>query len=125
MQYMAAFLKGARYVVSSWGTTALLEACIFQRPSIQLRWMDKIQHANNKEVEMVQNFQRYLHMKAFDNEGARLYCDSPDTLVDTLIYLESEHANFQKRRENVVNKIVVTPLHEVVDRVVNTIQSYF
>ncbi len=123
MQYMAAFLTGARFVVSSWGTTALLEACIFQRPSIQLRWMDKIQHANSKEVEMVQNFQRYLHMKAFDSEGARLYCDSPDTLVDTLSLLENDHAAFQEKRENVVKKIVATPLHAVVDRVVDTIQA--
>lgn len=118
MQYMAAFLTGARFVVSSWGTTALLEACIFQRPSIQLRWMEKIQHANSKEVEMVQNFQRYLHMKAFDEEGARLYCDSPDTLVDTFLLIENECDGFEKKRKNVINKLVATPLHEVLDRVV-------
>lgn len=122
MQYMASFLTGAKFVVSSWGTTALLEACIFQRPSVQLRWMYKIPHANKNEIEIVQNFQRYLHMKAFDSEGARLYCDSPDTLIDIFLYLENEHLLFNQKRKKVVDKIVVTPLHEVISRVVGAIQ---
>jgi hypothetical protein len=123
MKYMAAFLSGARFVVSSWGTTALLEACIFQRPSIQLRWMDEVYHADPKEVEMVKKFQRYLHMKAFDNEGARLYCDSPDQLVGVMQRLENEQFEFKQKRKNVVNKIVFTPLNEVVNRVISIVQK--
>lgn len=123
IKYMAAFLTGARFVISSWGTTALLEACIFQRPSVQLRWMNSITHLDKTEVEMVSNFQRYLHMKAFDNEGARLYCDSPNTLIDKLNILENEKASFMQKRSNVVNKIVLSPFDKVVDRVVEKISS--
>jgi UDP-N-acetylglucosamine:LPS N-acetylglucosamine transferase len=123
MEYMAAFLGGAKYVISSWGTTALLEACIFQRPSIQLRWMDSVVHTNNAEVLMVKNFQRYIHMRAFDEEGARLYCDTPETLIETMEKLDSMEDHFNQRRFNAVKRIVKTPLGDVLNRVISVIKD--
>jgi hypothetical protein len=121
IQYMAAFLAGARFVVSSWGTTALLEACIFQRPSVQLRWMDAIPHANPEEVQKVRNFQRYLHMKPFDREGARLYCDAPEQLLSIFAELESNQKIFAERRRSTVEKLVATPLPQVIDRIISVL----
>lgn len=40
VRHVAALLAQARFVVSSWGTTVLLEACIFDSPALQLRWYD-------------------------------------------------------------------------------------
>lgn len=123
IEYMAAFLRGSRYVISSWGTTALLEACIFQRPSIQLRWMDAIEHSNINEVLMVKNFQKYTHMQPFDAEGARMFCDSPETLVETMDFLEEMDEQFRKRRQNAVERLVETPLGDVVERAVKSLET--
>jgi UDP-N-acetylglucosamine:LPS N-acetylglucosamine transferase len=123
MEYMAAFLSGAQFVISSWGTTALLEACIFQRPSIQLRWMDSVVHTNTSEVLMVKNFQRYIHMRAFDEEGARLYSDSPETLIATMEKLESMEDHFNQKRFNAVKRIVKTPLGDVLNRVIEVVEA--
>ncbi len=89
-RHMASLLKAAQFVVSSWGTTALLEACIFDTPSVQLRWMDAVTHLKPEEVQLVRHFQRYIHMRAFDATGARAYCDHPSKLNQVLAELESE-----------------------------------
>jgi len=121
IEYMAAFLRGSRYVISSWGTTALLEACIFQRPSIQLRWMDAIEHSNITEVLMVKNFQKYAHMRPFDEEGARVFCDCPSTLIEIMDRLEEMDDHFRIKRQKVVERLVETPLGDVVERAVKGI----
>jgi hypothetical protein len=121
IRHMASFLEAARFVVSSWGTTALLEACIFDTPSVQLRWMDAIPHANTVEVGKVRDFQRYIHMRAFDATGARPYCDDPATLNDTLCDLERRSAEYAVRRRAAVARLVQLPLGGVVDRAVESL----
>jgi hypothetical protein len=116
IRHMASFLSDARYVVSSWGTTALLEACIFDTPSLQLRWMDAIPHREPGEVELVRNFQRYIHMRAFDETGARPYCDHPERLNEILGMLESQEQEYSGRRAAAVERLICLPLGGVVDR---------
>jgi hypothetical protein len=120
---MASLLNEARFVVSSWGTTALLEACIFDTPSVQLRWMDAIAHGVPGEVQLVRDFQRYIHMRAFDATGARPYCDDPSTLTAVLTDLEARSADYARRREEAVSRLIRLPLEGVVDRVVESMAS--
>ncbi len=121
IRHMASLLRGAQFVVSSWGTTALLEACIFDTPSVQLRWMDAVPHELPAEVQLVRDFQRYIHMRAFDATGARPYCDHPAALNDVLEDLENRREEFSRRRAAAVEQLVRTPLAGVVDRVRDSI----
>lgn len=123
IRHMASLLNEARFVVSSWGTTALLEACIFDTPSVQLRWMDAIPHTVPGEVQLVRDFQRYIHMRAFDATGARPYCDRPGTLNATLAELEEHAAEYATRREQAVTRLTRIPLDRVVDRVCDSLAS--
>jgi hypothetical protein len=116
IRHMAALLDGARFVVSSWGTTALLEACIFDTPAVQLRWMDAVPHTVPSQVGMVRDFQRYIHMRAFDDTGARPYCDHPHELNATLAELEARHEEYAVRRARAVARLTCLPLGGVVDR---------
>jgi hypothetical protein len=110
IRHMAAFLAEARFAVSSWGTTALLEACVMDTPAVQLRWMDVVPHSVPAEVAKVRDFQRYLHMRAFDATGARPYCDAPETLAATLADLETRAEHFAARRRLAVEVITTVPL---------------
>jgi hypothetical protein len=114
---MASLLDGARFVVSSWGTTALLEACIFDTPAVQLRWMDAVSHTVPEQVRMVRDFQRYLHMRDFDETGARPYCDHPQELNATLAELEVHREAYAARRARAVARLTRPPLGGVVERV--------
>jgi hypothetical protein len=114
---MASLLSAARFVVSSWGTTALLEACIFDTPSVQLRWMDILPRSAPDEVRLVRDFQRYIHMRAFDATGARPYCDHPAALNSVLRDLEVRQAEFSRKRAAAVALLTCLPLDGVVDRV--------
>jgi hypothetical protein len=122
IRQMASLLSSARFVVSSWGTTALLEACIFDTPSVQLRWMDTVPHAVPKEVQLVRDFQRYIHMRAFDETAARPYCDHPDEFNATLAELEARHDEYSRRRALAVARLSCLPLGEVLDRVCEAIR---
>jgi hypothetical protein len=117
IRHMAAFLGSADAVVSSWGTTALLEACLLDRPAVQLRWMDAVPHADRREVQLVRDFQRYIHMRAFDATGARLYCDRPADLESVLARLVDEREAFAARRTEAVGRLTCLPLGGVVDRI--------
>jgi hypothetical protein len=117
IRHMAAFLAGANFVISSWGTTALLEATLLDRPTIQLRWMDSVIHENDAEVKLVRDFQRYLHMKDFDAPGARLYCDKPSDLVATMRRFLDCEAEFRDRRRRLAEQVVKYPLDGCIDRV--------
>jgi hypothetical protein len=123
IRHMASLLQDARFVISSWGTTALLEACIFDTPSVQLRWMDAVPHELPGEVQLVRHFQRYIHMRAFDATGARPYCDHPSALNDILEDLENRADEFSRRRAAAVEHLVRTPLADVVDRVRDSIAA--
>jgi hypothetical protein len=122
IRQMASLLSAARFVVSSWGTTALLEACIFDTPSVQLRWMDAVPHTVPKEVQLVRDFQRYIHMRAFDETGARPYCDHPDELNATLAELEARRDEYSRRRARAVARLTCLPLSGVLDRVSEAIR---
>jgi hypothetical protein len=113
---MASLLRGARFVASSWGTTALLEACIFDTASVQLRWMDALPRGRPEEVRLVRDFQRYIHMRAFDATGARPYCDHPADLNRILGELETDRLAYSRRRAAAVERLVCTPLGEAVAR---------
>lgn len=117
IRHMASFLRGARFAVSSWGTTALLEACIFDTPSVQLRWMDALPRRAPDEVQLVRNFQRYIHMRAFDATGARPYCDDPSMLNSVFEDLETRRAECSARRAAAVERLTCLPLDGVIDRV--------
>jgi len=122
IRQMASLLSSARFVVSSWGTTALLEACIFDTPSLQLRWMDAVHHSMPREVQLVRDFQRYIHMRAFDETGARPYCDHPDEFNATLAELEARHDEYSRRRALAVARLTCLPLGGVLDRVSEAIR---
>ena len=117
IRHMAGLLRAARFVVSSWGTTALLEACIFDTPSVQLRWMDAVPRAAPHEVQLVRDFQRYIHMRAFDATGARPYCDHPSQLNGVLGQLEAQAESYSRRRQEAVASFTCLPLGNVVERV--------
>lgn len=117
IRHMASFLSDARFVASSWGTTVLLEACIFDTPSVQLRWMDALPRNAPEEVRLVREFQRYIHMRAFDASGARPYCDHPSELNSILADLESRRDEYARRRAIAVARLTCLPLGGVVDRV--------
>jgi hypothetical protein len=123
IRHMAAFLSEAEFVVSSWGTTVLLEACIFDVPAIQLRWMSTIPHTQPQEVQMVRDFQRYIHMRSFDAEGARLYCDGPTELVPLMKTMKQNDCRFALRRKAAVQRLVCTPLGGAVDRICRCISQ--
>lgn len=116
IRHMASLLDDARFVVSSWGTTALLEACIFDTPSVQLRWMDAIPRGVPEEVQLVRDFQRYIHMRVFDAAGARPYCDRPDDLNAILARLESRVEEYSAKRAEAVALLAHLPLGSVVER---------
>jgi hypothetical protein len=117
IRHMASLLRDARFVVSSWGTTALLEACIFDTAAVQLRWMDALPRTAPREVQLVRDFQRYIHMRAFDAIGARLYCDHPSELNTVLCQLESRADHYSHRRRETVAALTCLPLGNVVERV--------
>jgi hypothetical protein len=117
IRHMATFLSEARFAVSSWGTTALLEACIFDTPTVQLRWMDALPRSRPEQVELVRRFQRYIHMRAFDETGARPYCDDPAELNAILAELEARREEYAARRAAAVARLTCLPLGGVVERV--------
>ena len=123
IRHMVSFLTDAEFVVSSWGTTALLEACVFDTPAIQLRWMDSVRHHYPEEVDKVRKFQRYIHMKAFDETCARLYCDSPQELNDIMKFMKQENEVFAAKRALAVNRLICLPLNKVLDRIITGMKS--
>jgi hypothetical protein len=123
IRHMAAFLSGAEYVLSSWGTTALLEATLLDRPTIQFRWMDSVAHSDPSDVAKVRDFQRYLHMRDFDEPGARLYSESPADLAPAMRRQRDNSPEFATRRRTLVARLVKLPLDGCVSRVVETCMS--
>jgi hypothetical protein len=123
IRHMASLLNEARFVVSSWGTTALLEACIFDTPSVQLRWMDALPRSAPEETAMVRDFQRYIHMRAFDATGARPYSDHPSDLNRVLEALEQHSDEYARRRAEAVARLTRLPLGGVVERVAQALAS--
>jgi hypothetical protein len=79
--------------------------------------MDALPRNAPEEVRLVREFQRYIHMRAFDASGARPYCDHPSELNSILADLESRRDEYARRRAIAVSRLTCLPLGGVVDRV--------
>lgn len=123
VRHVAALLKEARFVCSSWGTTVLLEACIFNTPTIQLRWFDSLPHSRPDEVAMVRDFQRYYHMRAFDETGSRAFSDQPGDLVQRLEDLLANDPLHAQRRAAALKLLTAEPLGDAVGRVASSVKK--
>lgn len=121
MRTMASLLKNAEIAFSSWGTTALLEAAIFDRPIIQLRWMNAFSRRRPDQKKKMEDFQKYLHLIPFDKTGCRLFSDSPESLKDDIEKLITNNDTFSQNRKLAVNQLAVTPLKDAPIRIVNII----
>jgi hypothetical protein len=107
---MAALLSRADAVFASWGTTALLEAAIFRRPIVQLRWMDALPGRAPEDRDRIRDFQRYDHMKPFDAIGCRVFSDSPDDLASRLDELFSRREHYAARCARAAAELATVPL---------------
>lgn len=116
VSHMAALLVGAKAVVSSWGTTALLEAAALDRPILQLRWMDALNRRHPEQTDRVRMFQRYLHLREFDDSGCRKFCDRPEQLADDLRDLLTRDSHFRQGRWVAVAALVAQPIAETIQR---------
>ena len=123
MRAMAALLSNSSFVFSSWGTTALLEAAIFDRPMIQLRWMDAFARKNKEQAKRVHDFQKYRHLEPLDKSGCRIFCDSPKTLVDEMQRLCDEDLLFREKRRHAVEILASPPLQDAPMRVIKYIKQ--
>lgn len=122
MRGMAALLKNASIVFSSWATTALLEAAIFDKPIVQLRWMDAFSRAQPQQALMVHDFQKYLHLKPFDVIGCRIFCDSPHILRSDIQRLFDEEELFRAKRRLAVEGFAYPPLKAAAQRAVDVLR---
>ena len=120
---MGTLIHHAKVVISSWGTTALLEAAIFDKPTLQLRWMDSLPRKYPQQASWVTEFQKYMHLAPFDATGSRHFCDDPQELESSIDYLFVNHDMFRRGRRAAVESLVVTPLSECPHRVVNVLKD--
>ena len=117
---MATLLSGANAVLSSWATTALLEACVFDRPIVQLRWMDALHRQVPAQREKIRRLQRYLHLGPFDAAGCRVFSDAPGDLAAALDRATTDDA-IRRGRERAVRELASPPIGSAVGRVVSVI----
>jgi hypothetical protein len=121
IRFMATLLKCAKLVFSSWGTTALLEAAIFDKPIIQLRWMDAFSRKNyDHKIKMV-DFQKYLHLIPFDKTNCRVFSYHPDRLENDINKVFSENDLYYNNRKLAVDKLATPPFTEVPKRILKVI----
>jgi hypothetical protein len=120
---MAALLRNAKVVIASWCTTALLEAALFQRPILQLRWLDRIARRVPEQVDRIRDFQRYEHLKPFDATGCRAFSDDPADFADVLTELLSNDAAYQERRRNAAESFTRLPLGGAAQRVIDFVRA--
>ncbi len=118
---MATLLAGASVVFSSWATTALLEACIFDRPIVQLRWMDALPRQVPAQADKIRRLQRYMHLQPFDEAGCRLFSDAPGDLAGVLDRLDVEAAALREGRRRAVASLASPPIGTAVQRVVTVL----
>jgi hypothetical protein len=123
VRHMAALLTQAEYVVSSWGTTVLLEACVFNKRVVQLNWFDSIPHEDATQKEFVKLFQRYYHMKEFDTYEGRLFSNSPQDLISKFIELYSREPYYSENRVKIKEDFTLGEYEKVVSRVVDEVEA--
>jgi hypothetical protein len=124
MRSMAALLTHAKVVLSSWGTTALLEAAVFDRPIVQLRWMDAIPRVRADQAAQVHCFQRYLHLVPFDATGCRAFSESPADLGETIDSALSNDEQFRQKRALAVERLATPPLGAAPGRVIQALAEH-
>jgi hypothetical protein len=117
IRHMRTLLANAAAVVASWGTTGLLEATIFDRPVIQLSWMDAVSHSRADQAATMRELRQYAHLQSFYQARSHLFCTSPDEFADCLARLIDEDDRFRSRRKLAVANLVVQPLDDVVERI--------
>jgi hypothetical protein len=120
---MAALLHNAGVVIASWCTTALLEAALFQRPIVQLRWLDRISRRVPEQVDRIRDFQRYEHLKPFDATGCRAFSDDPADFPRVLAELLSNDAAYTDRRRNAAESFTRFPLGSAAQRVIDFVRT--
>jgi hypothetical protein len=120
---MAALLSRASLVCASWGTTALLEAAIFRKPVIQLRWMDALPRSVPEQREQIRDFQRYEHLKPFDATGSRLFSDHPDDLTDRIEEWFGNRVLQESRCDRAVDELARMPLGRTPHRVIDVLRG--
>ena len=85
--------------------------------------MDALPRGAPEEAALVHDFQRYIHMRAFDATGARPYCDHPSQLNTVLDDLEQRAEHYARCRAEAVARLVCLPLGGVVPRVLDAVRS--
>ena len=123
IRMMASLLKNATIVLASWGTTALLEAAIFDRPIIQLRWMKAFQRKYPEQASKVIDYQRYLHLIPFDETRCRLFSYVLEKLEQDIHTFINNNEAFRKNRKEAVLRLAVPPLSDAPIRVINVIAN--
>lgn len=71
---------------------------------------------------MIRDFERYIHMRAFDETVARPYSDDPRQLNAILAELEARGHDFAARRARAVATLTYLPLGRVVERACETLE---
>jgi hypothetical protein len=118
---MATLLSGATAVLSSWATTALLEACVFDRPIVQLRWMDALPRQVPAQRDKIRRLQRYLHLGPLDAASCRLFSEAPADLASTLTRALAEDDTLRRGRAQAVRELASPPIGSAVGRVVSVL----
>ena len=122
IRHFAALLVQADYVVSSWGTTALLEACIFDKKVVQLNWYDSVPHDDVIQKNSVRNFQRYYHMQEFDQYEGRLFSYEPSDLISKFRELSDKDDRFSENRNKIRTDFTIGEYSQVVPAITNEIE---
>lgn len=118
MEHMRTLLASAAAVVASWGTTALLEAAIVDRPILQLAWMDALPRSRPDQAATMRSLKNYAHVQSFNKSGALAFSRSPSDVAQCLARVMEQDAEFRAGRRRALARLTVQPYGEVIDRVI-------
>ena len=123
IRHMASFLSEARFVVSSWGTTALLEACIFdtrQRAApLDGRAAPRARRARSTGARLPA---LHPHAAPSTPPARGRTATTPTELNAVLAELEARREEYSRRRAEAVARLTCLPLGGVVDRVCDALR---
>lgn len=124
--FMGELIRDSYFVISSWGTTVLFESCLFNVPSLQLVLLEELNHSiingdNNllTDLNNLEIFLNYPHMRLFDKSGARLYCYNSNELLDNIRLMDNNKDFFIKRQNKAVELISPVPYGDVFSSILN------
>jgi hypothetical protein len=121
---MAALLHNASAVVASWATTGLLEAAIFDKPAIQLRWMNAIPRSKPDQAEKMKDLARYVHLQAFDACGSREFSDNPETVAAQIKGMLENPERGKQGRLKAAETLANAPLGGAPKKIVAVLRDY-